>query len=270
MAHAGSRERAAGPVNAAAELGRIRPRLGRVPIVFPAIRPTGVARHHGPSSRAGVNSTAEFPTTSSRFPTATDTDRAELAGLIARAQVGDAAAQTALVRRFKVRISAFVRPIICQPSAVDDVVQMVFIKMLRRLSLLREPGAFESWLLALARNTAVDFIRRRQCRPDTVWDEHELIEAPDTGSVRKVAEIMEALEHALQQLSPRDRNIVMMIIEGNSYRTAAEREGLTIGAVKLRLNRVRPFLRLTVGGAIGAPQPMERTWRRPPRGRMAA
>ena len=205
-----------------------------------------------------------------RFPSAADRERAELAGLVARAQAGDTLAQTALVRRYTVRIGAFVRPIICQPSAVDDVVQMVFIKMLRRLGVLRDAAAFESWLLALARNTAVDFIRRRQCRPATVWDEHELTETPDTGSARRVAEIMEALELALQQLSPRDRNLVTLIIGGHSYRAAAQREGLSVGAVKLRLNRVRPFLRVSVGEAIGVAPPAERVWRRPPRGRIAA
>jgi RNA polymerase sigma-70 factor (ECF subfamily) len=194
----------------------------------------------------------------------------ELNDLVARAQAGEAVAQTALVRRYTVRIAAFVRPIICQPSAVDDVVQMVFIKMLRRLGVLRDAGAFESWLLALARNTAVDFIRRRRCRPLTVWDEHEMTEAPDIDSNRRVTEIMEALDHALRQLSPRDRNIVTMIVQGNSYRTAAEREGLSVGAVKLRLNRVRPFLRVSVGGAIGASPADEPTYRRPPRGRLAA
>ena len=215
-----------------------------------------------------MNSTAVFPTT--RFLSATEIERAELGNLIARAQAGEPAAQTALVRRYTVRIAAFVRPIICQPSAVDDVVQMVFIKMLRRLGALRDVGAFESWLLALARNTAVDFIRRRRCRPATVWDEHEIIEAPDTTSSRRVAEIMEALELALQQLSPRDRNIVTLIVGGHSYRAAAQREGLSVGAVKLRLNRVRPFLRVSVGEAIGTTKPAARLLRRPPRCRMAA
>ena len=215
-----------------------------------------------------MNPTAPFPPPAR--VSAAESDRAELAALIARAQAGESAAQTELVRRYTVRIAAFVRPIICQPSAVDDVVQMVFIKMLRRLDVLREAGAFESWLLSLARNTAVDFIRRRRCRPATVWDEHELTEAPDTSSLRRVSEIMEALEFALRQLSPRDRNIVQLIVAGNSYRTAAEQEGLSIGAVKLRLNRVRPFLRVSVGGAIGAALPPAQKLRRPPRCRMAA
>ena len=197
-------------------------------------------------------------------------ERAELIALVLRAQRDDMAAQSELVRRYTVRISAFVRPIIFQPSVVEDVVQMVFIKMVRRLSLLRDPAVFESWLFKMSRNTAVDFLRRRRCRPTMVSDEHELTQAPDTSSTRPVEEIMEALTLALTRLSPKDRNLVTMIVEGNSYRTVAAREGLTVGAVKVRLNRVRPFLRVSVGEAIGARVPTSGKWRQPSRSRLAA
>ena len=132
-------------------------------------------------------------------------ERAELIGIVTRAQAGDLAAQSELVRRYTVRISAFVRPIIFQPSVVEDVVQMVFIKMVRRLTLLRDPAVFESWLFKLSRNTAVDFLRRRRCRPTMVCDERVFSDAPDTSSERPVAEIMEALTLALTRLSPKDR-----------------------------------------------------------------
>ena len=197
-------------------------------------------------------------------------ERAELSALVVRAQRDDMAAQSELVRRYTVRISAFVRPILFQPSSVEDVVQMVFIKMVRRLELLRDPAVFESWLFKLARNTAVDFLRRRRCRPNTVWDERELEQAPDVSSDRPVAEIMEALSLALARLSPTDRNLVNLIVEGNSYQTVAAREGLTVGAVKVRLNRVRPYLRMSVGGAIGARVNAGTKWRQPSRVRLAA
>lgn len=198
--------------------------------------------------------------------------RVELTDMVVRAQRDDMAAQTELVRRYTVRISAFVRPILFQPSSVEDVVQMVFIKMVRRLTLLRDPAMFESWLFRLARNTAVDFLRRRRCRPTMVSDEQSFEQAPDTSSERPVAEIMEALHLALTRLSPKDRNLVTMIVEGNSYQTVAAREGLTVGAVKVRLNRVRPFLRVSVGEAVGvrAGAPEAGKWRQPARSRVAA
>jgi RNA polymerase sigma-70 factor (ECF subfamily) len=214
----------------------------------------------------------------SRPPTITETDaeaklaREELIALVRQARRGDMDAQSLLVRRYTVRVSAFVRAIISQPSAVEDVAQTVFIKMVRRLTLLRDPVTFESWLFALARNTALDFIRRRNCRPVTVSDEGEFRSTPDTNNGQALAEIMEALNHALVRLSPKDRNLVTHIVQGNSYQSAAAREGLSVGAVKVRLNRVRPFLRVSVGEAIGLTLPSETTtkWRPPPRCRLAA
>ncbi len=217
-----------------------------------------------------------LPLSAARPPTITDaaalSDRSALLALVKRAQRGDLTAQSELVRRYTVRISGFVRSIISQPSAVEDVAQTVFIKMVRRLALLRDAVTFESWLFALARNTALDFIRRRNCRPVTISDEGDFRTTPDTNNGQAFTEIMEALEHALVRLSPKDRNLVTHIVQGNSYQFAAAREGLSVGAVKVRLNRVRPFLRVSVGEAIGLPLPAEATtkWRPPPRCRLAA
>jgi RNA polymerase sigma-70 factor (ECF subfamily) len=43
---------------------------------------------------------------------------------------------------------------------VDDLVQDVFLRALRRLSTLRESGSFGGWLAAIARNLANDYHRR--------------------------------------------------------------------------------------------------------------
>ena len=181
-----------------------------------------------------------------------DPQNPELMDLVDRARIGDMAAQSEIVRRYTPRIAGFVRPIISQPSAVEDVVQMIFIKMVRRLRLLRSSEAFESWLFRLARNTALDFVRRRQCRPVMVADEIGLEHAADSGSERMVGEIREALELALRRLTPLDQKLVRMIVDGHSYTIAAAEAGLTIGAVKVRLCRVRPYLRSYVGGETGS------------------
>jgi RNA polymerase sigma factor (sigma-70 family) len=194
----------------------------------------------------------------------------ELSAIVARAQAGDLGAQTELVRRYTRRISGFVRRMIPQRSAVEDVVQTVFIKMVRRLGLLREPRVFESWLFALARNTALDFIRRRRCQPAMVSDDFRLLSAPDTSSTQAVDEIMTALDRALTRLSAKDQQLVRLIVQGNSYAVVAEREGLSVGAVKIRMHRVRPFLRSSVGEAIGVRLPSTKKWRPPSRDCLAA
>lgn len=170
-----------------------------------------------------------------------------LTALVVRAQAGDLGAQSEIVHRYQRRLAGHVRQIIRQPDAVEDVVQTVFIKMLQRMNRLRDPAAFESWLFRLSRNSALDFIRRRSRRPVSCGGDDQLREIPDRDTIRPVAEIMEALNLALQELSPKDRTLVTMFVQGHSYRIIAAQEGLTEEAVKARLHRTRPFLRATVG-----------------------
>lgn len=185
-----------------------------------------------------------------RVPAAPD-DRAALLAVIVRAQAGELDAQSELVRRYHTRISAFVRPYLALPSAVEDIVQMVFIKMVRRIGLLRDARTFESWLFTLARNTALDAIRRARCRPSTISDDAVLLNMASSDNSALMHEIYDALELAVEKLGSKDRALVALIVEGASYRAAAERMGLTIGAVKVRLNRARKILRVSVGAATG-------------------
>ncbi len=189
-------------------------------------------------------------------------ERLELAAAVTRAQSGDLAAQSDLVRRYQRRIAGHVRSIIRQPDAIEDVTQMVFIKMVRRLGRLRDASLFECWLFTLSRNTCVDFIRRRRRRPVALATEDELFEIPDPQihSVGATGEILDELALALERLAPIDRKLVGLYVQGNSYRTMAAREGLTPGAVKARLHRVRPFLRACLGATESRPREATR-WR---------
>lgn len=179
-------------------------------------------------------------------------DRAELTALVRKAQKGDLGAQSELVRRYQRRLAGHVRQIVRQPDMVEDLVQTVFIKMVRRLGRLRDAGAFESWLFRLSRNAALDYLRRRRRRPVTVACEEQLNRLPDTDSSAVVTEIMEALTLALEELSPKDRSLVTLFVQGHSYRIIAAREGLTEEAVKARLHRTRPFLRAAISQATAA------------------
>lgn len=184
-------------------------------------------------------------------------DRSELTALVIRAQQGDMAAQSELVRLYSHRIAGFVRTIVRNPNSIEDITQTVFIKMIRRLAWLREPVSFESWLFAMARSTALDHLRSRSRRPETLTDDISLFETADPSRPALMSEILEALNLALSELSPKDRTLVAMVVEGHSYQTIAEREHLTIGAVKARLTRVRPFLRAAVGMATGTRLPQD-------------
>lgn len=189
-----------------------------------------------------------------------DEARAELLALVRRARTGKPDAQAELVQRYSRRLGGFVRGIIRQPDAVEDVTQMVFIKMFRRLSRLRDPAVFESWLFTLARNTALDFIRRRKCRPLTVGLDDQVNRIADPRNETAVPEILAALDRALLRLNSLDRSLVSQFVRGDSYGEIARRAGISLASVKVRLHRVRPYLRAAVGEMTATRVPGTRSW----------
>ncbi|MDP3070227.1 MAG: sigma-70 family RNA polymerase sigma factor [Opitutaceae bacterium] len=195
-----------------------------------------------------------------RTTTPAEDDKAELIALVRRAEAEEPEAQSELVRRYTRRVAGFVRTIIRQPDAVEDVTQTVFIKMFRRLSRLRDPAVFESWLFTLARNAGLDFLRRRQCRPATVALDDAIYRIPDPSSHNATAEIYAALDRALTRLNPVDRSLVSQFVAGDSYGVIAERAGLSLASVKVRLHRVRPFLRTWIGEMTATRRPGAKGW----------
>ena len=188
------------------------------------------------------------------------TRKAELIALVRRAEAGDSAAQTELVQRYTRRIAGFVRAIVRQPDAIEDVTQTVFIKMFRRLGRLRDPAVFESWLFTLARNTSLDYLRRRSCRPNTIGLDDTVNEIADPSTGSATGEILAALDRALARLAPLDRTLVTQYVAGDTYGDIAALTGLSLATVKVRLHRVRPFLRSWVGEMTDTRQRGAKGW----------
>lgn len=172
-----------------------------------------------------------------------------LLAIVTRAQAEDHEAQSELVRRYSGRIAGFVRPMMRGRDAAEDIVQLIMIKMCRRLPALREAALFESWLFMLSRNTVLDQWRRAKCRPVTVIDPTPWLDRqPAEEEAGRCGEIMEEVERATTHCSAKDRRILRLVLEGASYRTIAKLEELTIGALKLRVHRLRLLLRASLRG----------------------
>src|SRR5580700_9402238 len=78
---------------------------------------------------------------------------------VAAAQGGDRAAFGQLYERYARMVHGVLLAKV-PVTDVDDLVQDVFIRALRRLSTLRETASFGAWLAVIARNVASDYHRR--------------------------------------------------------------------------------------------------------------
>lgn len=178
-------------------------------------------------------------------------DDGELFALVMKARAADHGAQAELVRRYRSRLSGYVRAVLSSGDGVEDVVQIAFVKMVRRLGALRDPRGFETWLFTLARNTALDCRRRARCRPSTLESEADWPELVDGTLADRSREILEAVEVVTRDWDVHSRRLLGHLMEGTGYEIIAREEGLTVGAIKLRLYRLRQRLRRNLPIALG-------------------
>jgi RNA polymerase sigma-70 factor (ECF subfamily) len=126
---------------------------------------------------------------------------------------------------------------------VDDLVQEVFLKALGRLGTLRDSRAFGGWVAAIARNTALDLLRRP---PDPVELSESLV-APESNrdEARAVLRLLRELPEAYRE------TLTLRLVEGLTGPEIAELTGLTPGSVRVNLHRGMALLRQRLGVAQG-------------------
>jgi RNA polymerase sigma-70 factor (ECF subfamily) len=126
---------------------------------------------------------------------------------------------------------------------VDDLVQDVFLRALRRLSTLREAGSFGGWLAAIARNVANDHYRRSV--PEDPFDEDTADNDLGRGSSRAEQEGPAAvILDAIRSLPDAYREtLILRLVEGLTGPEISARTGMTHGSVRVNLHRGMEQLR---------------------------
>jgi len=161
---------------------------------------------------------------------------------VAAARDGDRAAFGQLYERYARMVHGVLLSKV-PVGEVDDLVQDVFIRALRRLSTLREAASFGAWLAAIARNVAIDYHRR------TVLEEPLTDDASDDeikggvsggnheGSAAAVFEAVMSLPDAYRE------TLILRLVEGMTGPEIAARTGMTHGSVRVNLHRGMEQLR---------------------------
>jgi RNA polymerase sigma-70 factor, ECF subfamily len=119
--------------------------------------------------------------------------------------------------------------------------------MVLGLRRLKQAQFFETWLFSIARNSSFDHLRRRRARHFLVpWRKaHESI----PGEPQPEPNLKDtALDNAIAQLPQRERELIILIRDGNwSYSRLSAISGESLAAIKSRLFRARRRLRQLLG-----------------------
>lgn len=123
---------------------------------------------------------------------------------VARAKEGDREAMRFLYLTYSNNVFGFVRSILRDDHAAEDVTQQVFAKLMTAIGKYDERGVpFFAWLLRLSRNLAIDHLRADRLTPvDNVID-------PDR-STGADPDLSESLRTALASLPEEQREVVVL------------------------------------------------------------
>jgi len=121
----------------------------------------------------------------------------------------------------------------------DDLVQDVFLVVMRKIGALRDSAAFGGWLATIARTRAVDLARSASRRGDEFEDLGR--DDPDRGDTQRALAAIRALPEAYRE------TLILRLVEGMTGPEIAARTGLTPGSVRVNLHRGMKLLRQSLG-----------------------
>ncbi len=180
--------------------------------------------------------------------------------LIKAAQSGDLDAFNRLVLAYQDMVYNQAYRVLGDAARAADATQEAFISAYKKIHTYRG-GSFKSWLLRIVTNACYDELRRQKRRPTTSLEPtdefgHEIespawltdpAEGPESRTVR--AELANAIQICLNQLSPAYRTIVVLVdIQSLDYAEAARVIGKPLGTVKSRLARARKSMQACLLG----------------------
>jgi RNA polymerase sigma factor (sigma-70 family) len=124
----------------------------------------------------------------------------------------------------------------------EDMLQLGFIKVFKKVSEFRGEGSFEGWIRRIMVNTAIEVYRKNQ-RTLNVVDIDHVYDEPQSMFDMTGLETKDLLT-LIRQLPVGYRIVFnMYVIEGYSHKEIGEQLGISEGASKSQLSRARALLR---------------------------
>lgn len=196
-------------------------------------------------------------------------DPADLAALLGRTGLGDRAAFAALYRATSAHLLGVILRINLDRAQAEDVLQEIYVNV------WRHAGGFDAaraqpltWLTSIARNGAIDSLRRAKARVQTVsshvgsaedGDEADLtdrIASDEAGPLQLLQQAAQKreVEHCVGRLSAEQQQCVALAYyQGLSHSEVADQLAQPLGTVKSWLRRALLALKdcLTRAATVG-------------------
>lgn len=151
------------------------------------------------------------------------------------------------------RLRRFALGLTRNAAEADDLVQSACEKGIRRINQW-EPGTrLDSWMYRIIQTTHIDNLRsrkRRETHLEVVHDADAMPEGVFDGEAAQESKLtFKAVRNAILQLPDEQRVVIMLVcVDGHSYKEAADVLGIPMGTLTSRLGRGRMALTQILNG----------------------
>ena len=174
--------------------------------------------------------------------------------LVEAAKNGSQAAYAELMERYRESVYFTMFKMVKNTDDADDLTIEAFGKAVNRLEQYSPSFAFSAWLLIIASNNCIDFIRKKRIKVTSMdtgftrdngeviyFDAKSNTQNPEEAIIQ--SQKVKMMRNLVSKLKPRYRELVeLRYFEELSYEEIAETLNLPLGTVKAQLFRARDFL----------------------------
>ncbi len=172
--------------------------------------------------------------------------------LIQRVLNGDDTAFSTLVKKYQKSVHALAWRKIGDFHIAEDITQETFLKAYQRLSTLKDPQSFASWLYVIATNRCNTWLSKKRLRTQSLESTSSAELEKATYSNYVIAENewataeaqREVVKKLLAKLQESDRTVITLYyLGGMTYEEISRFLGVSVSAIKNRLYRARQQLK---------------------------
>jgi RNA polymerase sigma-70 factor, ECF subfamily len=178
---------------------------------------------------------------------------------VARLRRGDLNALSELIARYQNRLYRYLLRMVRQPAEAEDLFQQTWLKVVEKIRSFDASRNFDAWLFALARNLAIDHLRRihpRSLDEPLAGDERgetvaDRLRSGEPAAFDRVlaAERRSHIGEAMAALPVIYREVVVLRFEEEmKIEEIAQVTGAPLSTVKTRLRRSLDQLRHSLEG----------------------
>lgn len=145
-----------------------------------------------------------------------------------------------LWKNYHAALRRFIQNRISDESAIDDLLQDIFVKVHSRIDTLKDSTRVRSWLYQITRNTIIDYYRSHK-RMDQLPEGLSDSEKDERQALKELAGCVRPMIERLPE--PYHEALILSELQGLSQKDIAEKQGISLPGAKSRVQRGRRKLK---------------------------